>query len=102
VLATEARIAVISFHSLEDRIVKQFFAFASQPFGGDPRMARLPVRSAALPETPLRKIGRAQKPSDNEIRRNPRARSAVLRAAERTRAPLPADWPRGWKGVGLR
>jgi len=102
VLATEARIAVISFHSLEDRIVKQFFAFASQPFGGDPRMARLPVRSAALPETPLRKIGRAQKPSDNEIRRNPRARSAVLRVAERTRAPLPADWPRGWKGVGLR
>jgi len=102
VLASEARIAVISFHSLEDRIVKQFFAFASQPFGGDPRMARLPVRSAALPETPLRKIGRAQKPSDNEIRRNPRARSAVLRVAERTRAPLPPDWPRGWKGVRLR
>jgi len=95
-LVPEARIAVISFHSLEDRIVKRFFAFASQPFGGDPRMARLPLRSAALPEPPLRKIGRAQKASDDEIRRNPRARSAVLRVAERTRAALPADWPRGW------
>ena len=99
VLASEACIAVISFHSLEDRIVKQFFAFASQPFGGDPRMARLPFRAEALPEAPLRKIGRAQKASDAEIRRNPRARSAVLRAAERTRAALPIDWPRGWKGI---
>ncbi|HEY4138096.1 MAG TPA: 16S rRNA (cytosine(1402)-N(4))-methyltransferase RsmH [Casimicrobiaceae bacterium] len=99
VLASEARIAVISFHSLEDRIVKQFFAFASQPFGGDPRMARLPLRSAALPEAPLSRIGRAQKASDAEIRRNPRARSAVLRVAERTHAPLPADWPRGWKAA---
>ena len=98
-MAFEARIAVISFHSLEDRIVKQFFAFASQPFGGDPRIARMPVPTAALPEAPLRQIGRAQKPSADEIRRNPRSRSAVLRVAERTRAPLPPDWPRGWKGI---
>jgi len=98
-LSPGARLAVISFHSLEDRIVKRFIAFASQPFGGDPRIARLALRSSALPEVPLRKIGRAQKPSIDEVRRNPRSRSAVLRVAERTDAPLPADWPHGWSGV---
>ena len=98
-LSPGARLAVISFHSLEDRIVKRFIAFASQPFGGDPRVARLALRSSALPEVPLRKIGRAQKPSIDEVRRNPRSRSAVLRVAERTDAPLPADWPHGWSGV---
>jgi 16S rRNA (cytosine1402-N4)-methyltransferase len=95
-LAAEARIAVISFHSLEDRIVKRFFAFASQPFGGDPRLARVPLRAAALPPAPLRTIGRAQRASEEEVRRNPRSRSAVLRVAERTRAALPADLPQGW------
>ena len=98
-LSPGARLAIISFHSLEDRIVKRFIAFASQPFGGDPRIARLALRSSALPEVPLRKIGRAQKPSIDEVRRNPRSRSAVLRVAERTDAPLPADWPQGWSGV---
>ena len=98
-LSPGARLAIISFHSLEDRIVKRFIAFASQPFGGDPRVARLALRSSALPEVPLRKIGRAQKPSIDEVRRNPRSRSAVLRVAERTDAPLPADWPQGWSGV---
>ena len=101
-MAAEARIAVISFHSLEDRIVKQFFAFASRPFGGDPRMARLPLRSAALPDVPIRPIGRAQKASPEAIERNPRSRSAILRVAERTGAPLPADWPRGWTSVAGR
>jgi len=90
-LKADARIVVISFHSLEDRIVKQFFAFASQPFGGDPRLARVPLRASTLPATPLRTIGRAQKASADEVRRNPRSRSAVLRVAERTDAPLPAD-----------
>src|SRR5205814_2333017 len=80
-LNPDARIAVISFHSLEDRIVKQFFAFASQPFGGDPRLARVPLRTSTLPGTPLRTIGRAQKASADEVRRNPRSRSAVLRVA---------------------
>ena len=91
------RLAVISFHSLEDRIAKRFIAWASQPFGGDPRLARLPLRTAALPDSPLAMIGRAQKPSAAEITRNPRARSAVLRVAERTDSPLPADWPRGFE-----
>jgi 16S rRNA (cytosine1402-N4)-methyltransferase len=98
-LSPGARLAVISFHSLEDRIVKRFIAFASQPFGGDPRIARLALRSSALPEAPLRKLGRAQKPSLDEINRNPRSRSAILRVAERTDAPLPTDWPHGWRAV---
>ena len=98
-LSPGARLAAISFHSLEDRIVKRFVAFASQPFGGDPRLARLALRSSTLPDAPLRKIGRAQKPSVEEVTRNPRSRSAILRVAERTEAPLPADWPQGWRAV---
>jgi 16S rRNA (cytosine1402-N4)-methyltransferase len=97
-LAPAGRIAVISFHSLEDRIVKRFFAFASHPYGGDARAARLPIREAALPPTPLAIVGRAIKPSQAETQRNPRARSAVLRVAERTQHRLPGHWPRGWEG----
>ena len=74
---------MISFHSLEDRIVKRFFAAASQPFGGDPRLARLPIRADALPGAPLALVGRAIRPSEREIAANPRARSATLRVAER-------------------
>ncbi len=96
-LATGGRLAVISFHSLEDRIVKRFFAFASKPFGGDARLARMPIADAALPRAPLATVGRATKPSAGEVARNPRSRSAVLRVAERTDAPLPADWPRGFE-----
>jgi len=98
-LSPHGRLAVISFHSLEDRIVKRFFAFASRPFGGDARLARMPIREAALPPPPLSLVGRATKASEAEALRNPRARSAVLRAAERTSAPLPRDWPRGWEGA---
>ncbi len=86
-----ARVAVISFHSLEDRIVKRFFAAASQPFGGDPRLARVPLRADALPGAPLALVGRAQKPGAAELARNPRARSAVLRVAERTSHPVRAS-----------
>jgi 16S rRNA (cytosine1402-N4)-methyltransferase len=86
-LAAGGRLAVISFHSLEDRIVKRFFAKASQPFGGDVRAARLPLRQRELPIPPLARIGRAIKADAREVAANPRARSAVLRVAERTAAP---------------
>ena len=96
-LCVGGRLAAISFHSLEDRIVKRFLAFASKPFGGNAQLARMPIAEAALPAVPLRIIGRAIKPSASEVARNPRARSAVLRIAERTAAPLPADWPHGFE-----
>jgi 16S rRNA (cytosine1402-N4)-methyltransferase len=86
------RLAVISFHSLEDRIVKRFFAFASRPFGGDPQIAKLPIRTDALPGAPLAVIGRAVRPSEREVAANPRARSATLRVAERTTHPVPANF----------
>jgi 16S rRNA (cytosine1402-N4)-methyltransferase len=77
------RLVVISFHSLEDRIVKRFLRDASQP----PRLpARLPVREADRPRPGLKLIGRAVKPGPAEIAANPRARSAVMRVAERTAA----------------
>ncbi len=88
-LEQRGRLAVISFHSLEDRIVKRFFASASQPWGGDARLARLAIPSAALPGAPLVLVGRAVRPSDAEVAANPRARSATLRVAERTAHPLP-------------
>jgi 16S rRNA (cytosine1402-N4)-methyltransferase len=91
-----ARMAVISFHSLEDRIVKRFLARASQPYAGDPALARLAIREDALPGAPLALVGRGVKPSAAEIARNPRSRSAVLRAAERTSHALPVGWPRGY------
>jgi 16S rRNA (cytosine1402-N4)-methyltransferase len=85
------RLAVIAFHSLEDRIVKRFFARASQSFEGDARLHRLPLPAHALPVPPLALVGRAIKPSDAEVAANPRARSAVLRIAQRTAAA----WPEG-------
>jgi len=98
-LAPRGRLAVISFHSLEDRIVKRFFAWASTPFGGDAASARLAVAEAALPRPPLERVGRAVKPTATETAGNPRARSAVLRVAARTDAKLPVDWPRGFAGT---
>ncbi len=98
-LAPGGRLAVISFHSLEDRIVKRFFAFASQPFGGDPRLARLPLPTAALPGAPLARVGRAIRPSPREIAANPRARSATLRIAERTAHPVPAGFAETFAGA---
>ena len=95
-LKTGARLAVISFHSLEDRIVKRFLACASQPFGGDPRLAKLPFPTASLPGAPLALIGRAVRPTAGEVAANPRSRSATLRVAERTSHPVPA----GFGGTG--
>ena len=96
-LATGGRLVVIAFHSLEDRIVKRFLAFASRPFGGDARLARAAIAQSALPPAPLTIVGRAMKPSAEEVARNPRARSAVLRVAERTAAPMARGWPRGFE-----
>ena len=79
VLRPQGRLAVISFHSLEDRIVKQFIA----------RHSRVVVdRRAPFAEpapTRLRSLGRIR-PGEAEVARNPRARSAILRVAERTEA----------------
>jgi len=93
-LKARGRIAVISFHSLEDRIVKQFFRSVERP-GEDPALRRLPLRAQDLPQPLLRGIGRAIKPGAAEVARNPRARSAVLRVAERTDVPAPATGPTG-------
>jgi 16S rRNA (cytosine1402-N4)-methyltransferase len=72
------RLAVISFHSLEDRIVKQFMAkHAKAP----PANRRMPVEVAFVPT--LRLVGGAQRADEAETAANPRARSAVLRVAER-------------------
>ena len=89
VLATGGRLAVIAFHSLEDRIVKRFFAMASRPWGGDSRLARLAIADRAIPGAPLAMVGKPVRASDAEIAANPRARSATLRVAERTTHPVP-------------
>ncbi len=79
VLAPGGRLAVISFHSLEDRLVKRFM---QQEARGDRFPPDLPVPASALSPT-LRLVGRAIRPSEAEVADNPRARSAVLRVAER-------------------
>jgi 16S rRNA (cytosine1402-N4)-methyltransferase len=90
-LGPGGRLAVVSFHSLEDRIVKRFIGDLGKPFRGDARLARLALAERDLPAPPIVAIGRARKAADAEVAANPRARSAVLRVAERTAAPLPAD-----------
>jgi 16S rRNA (cytosine1402-N4)-methyltransferase len=70
---------VISFHSVEDRVVKRFLRRLSSV---DPALAGLPqIPPAARPRLAL--VGRKTRPSDAECARNPRARSALLRGAER-------------------
>jgi len=81
VLAPGGRLAVISFHSLEDRIVKQFIR--QQEKGQQPPKG-LPITEDQIRKTQtLRSVGKAVKPSDNEIEKNVRSRSSVLRVAER-------------------
>jgi 16S rRNA (cytosine1402-N4)-methyltransferase len=84
-LKTGARMAVISFHSLEDRVVKQFMAAAARP---ETAYARLPIRESELPQPVLTHLKRVLT-SDQEIDANTRARSAVLRIATRTATTLP-------------
>ncbi|MEM5288126.1 16S rRNA (cytosine(1402)-N(4))-methyltransferase RsmH [Paraburkholderia sabiae] len=73
------RLVVISFHSLEDRIVKRFLQTHSSAPAVD---RRLPIRAVDLPSPPLKLLGRVFA-SDAEVAANPRARSAVMRVAER-------------------
>jgi len=74
------RLVVISFHSLEDRIVKRFMRDAAQ---GDKLPRNLPIRAADVPRSKMRLVGRALRASEQEVAANPRARSAVMRVAER-------------------
>ena len=78
-LRQSGRLAVISFHSLEDRIVKNFMRGAARPALPE----RLPVRAREMPPPKLRIVGPPRRPGAEEIKANPRARSAVLRVAEK-------------------
>jgi len=78
-LSPQGKLVVISFHSLEDRIVKRFIQKQAL---GDDYPPHFPIPSHAL-NPRLKKIGKAVFPSDDEIAMNPRARSAVLRIAEK-------------------
>jgi 16S rRNA (cytosine1402-N4)-methyltransferase len=83
-LAPGGRLAVISFHSLEDRLVKRFMGAAAKPAVPED----LPIRASEMPQAPLKIVGRIKRPTGAEVNANPRARSAKLRVAERTAAPL--------------
>jgi 16S rRNA (cytosine1402-N4)-methyltransferase len=88
VLKAGGRLAVVSFHSLEDRIVKRFLAERS---GSEPAGSRhLPERRRARPEPSFERPARPRRAGAPEIAANPRARSAILRAARRSTAPA---WP---------
>jgi 16S rRNA (cytosine1402-N4)-methyltransferase len=80
-LALGGRIAVISFHSLEDRLVKQFIQAHSTV---DPVYAGLPMIPEAV-QPRLRRIGSKVRAGDAELAANPRARSSVLRTAQKVR-----------------
>jgi 16S rRNA (cytosine1402-N4)-methyltransferase len=82
-LAPGGRLAVISFHSLEDRMVKRFMREAAKP---DRLPARLPLKASELPQPQLKIIGKPAYASPAEISANPRARSAVLRVAQKLEA----------------
>ena len=78
-LAVGGRLAVISFHSLEDRIVKRFFRDQAK---GDDLPSYFPVTADQLNPS-IKLVGKAIKASDKELKANPRARSAVLRVVEK-------------------
>lgn len=76
----KARLVVISFHSIEDRMVKQFMRKYAQP---KPSPKGLIIMNRTVEQMPLKELGK-KKPKAEEILRNPRSRSAILRLAERT------------------
>ena len=80
VLQPGGRLVVISFHSLEDRIVKRFMRDEASV---DRLPKNLPLRSVDLPQPHLRLVGKPVKAGDEEVAGNPRARSAVMRVAEK-------------------
>ena len=79
-MRTGGRLVVIAFHSLEDRIVKRFMQNAAK---ADHLPSKLPIRANEIDDATLRIIGRAVKPTDAEVAANPRARSAIMRVAEK-------------------
>jgi 16S rRNA (cytosine1402-N4)-methyltransferase len=81
------RLVVITFHSLEDRIVKRFMRDNARPA---PIPRGLAVREAQRAPPALRLVGKPVRPSADEVEANPRSRSAILRVAERTANPVPA------------
>jgi len=80
VLAPQGRLVVIAFHSLEDRIVKRFIRAES---GRKTNPGKLPIKEDAIARGQFKKIGSSLKAGDAELANNPRARSAVMRVAEK-------------------
>ena len=91
ILKPGGRLVVVTFHSLEDRIVKRFFKERSGSMGGASR--HMPMTPDAGPAASFNKPDKPLRPSAQELKLNPRARSAILRAATRSDAPA-------WAGTG--
>jgi 16S rRNA (cytosine1402-N4)-methyltransferase len=92
-LSPGGRLAVISFHSLEDRIVKRFLARSARP----PMPRGLPLRESEMPAPLVKLIGKPVRACADELAANSRARSAIMRVAERTSALLPTGTEVAWR-----
>jgi 16S rRNA (cytosine1402-N4)-methyltransferase len=86
-LHPHGRLVVISFHSLEDRIVKRFMQDEARP---DKFPSKLPIKAADLPQPRLTLVGKPVRASEAEVKANPRARSAIMRISERTETEVAA------------
>ncbi len=94
-LAPGGRLAVVTFHSLEDRVVKRFLRARSGAAPAGSRHRPAPVQAGA---PSFENVGRGVRAGDAEVARNPRARSATLRTARRTAAPPSDHGPADYKG----